>query len=330
MGSPAPTGRPVRYGRPFWPALALCVIGVHGYCAEQPGPSHVERFASPAERLRFAEQRAEAEVKANPSDAHALLGLGLARLRLGKLDAAIADFRRAAAEAPGRAEAQTDLAYALWKHGELEDALRAARAALVLDPSDAAAHRYAGRLLLLQGRDREDAIAHLEKAAQLDPEETDVHFDLLMAYRATGDRASAWAQLRLLQTEFPDQDPRLLYVQGLLVSDQGRSAPAIDLFRRAWKGNPRLEEARDELGVELAKSQRWAEALEVLAPASQANPQSFRVAYAYALALMTAGRLEEAAEQARRAVILNPGAGEARRLLDLIQARRAVPLRGKP
>jgi len=301
--------------------LAIWIAGARGYDIQPSERAHAERFAPEAEKLRSAEQKAQARLRENPSDVKALLDLGLARLRLAKVDAAIADLRRATAKEPSLAEAQTDLAYALWRRGDLDDALRAARAALLLDPNDAAAHRYLGRLLLLQRGDRSEAIAHLEKAAQLNPEETDAHFDLVMAYRSANDPSDAWAQLRLLQIAFPENDPRLLYVQGLLVSDQGRSALAIDLFRRAWGGNPELREAREALGVELAQAKRWAEALDVLGPAAKFNSQSFRVTYAYALALMNTQHLAEAEEVAQRATGLNPGSAEARALLGQIKAR---------
>jgi len=285
--------------------------------------THAERFAPPAEKLRSAEREAEARVRANPTDVKALLDRGLARLPLAQVDAAIADFRRAAALAPDQAEPETDLAYGLWMQGHLEEALGAARAALALDPHNASAHRYAGRLLLLLGGDRSSALAHLEEAARLNPQETDAHFDLVMAYRAAGDASNAWAQLRLLQTEFPADDPRVLYVEGLLASDQGRLSVAIDYFRQALAGDPHLGEAREALGIALAQAARWVEALEVLGPAARDNLGSFRLAYAYALALMNTERLAEAEEAARRALSLNPGSAEARALLGQVQARRA-------
>lgn len=311
--------------RPFWPLLVIWIAGAQAYCIQRPERTHVERFAGQTEKLRSAEQKAEARLRENPSDVKALRDLGLARLRLGKVDAAIVDFRRAAVQEPALAEIQSDLAYALWMRGHLDDALHAARAALLLDPNDASAHRYVGRLLLLQEGDRSEAITHLEKAAQLNPEETDAHFDLVMAYRLAGDPANAWAQLRLLQTEFTEDDPRLLYVQGLLVSDQGRSALAIDFFRRAWSGNPSLGEAREALGIELAQAARWSEALDVLGPAAKADSPSFRVTYAYALALMNMQHLAESEEVARRATRLNPGSAEARALLGQIKARMLLP-----
>jgi Flp pilus assembly protein TadD len=310
--------------------LMVWIAGAQAYCIQQPERTHAQRFAPQDERLRSAEQEASARLRENPSDVKMLLDLGLARLRLGKVDAAIADFRRAAVQKPALAEVQSDLAYALWMRGDLRDALHTARAALLLDPSDASAHRYAGRLLLLQGGDRSEAIGHLERAVQLNPEETDAHLDLVMAYRSAGDPPNAWAQLRLLQTEFAENDPRLLYVQGLLFSDQGRSALAIDFFRRACAGNPNLGEARDALGIELAQAGRWAEALDVLGPAAKANSRSFRVTYAYALALMNTQHLAEAEEVAGRATDLNPGSAEARALLGQIKARLAPPGEKRP
>jgi len=305
----------------FWLTLVIWPVGTYGYGIRQPEQTHAERFAPPAEKLRAAEQEAETRVRKDPSDAKALMGLGLVRLRLGQVDAAAANFRRAAAEAPSLAEPESYLAYALWMQGHLDDALRAARAALLLNPHDASAHRYIGRFLLLLGGDRGEAIGHLEEAARTNPEETDAHFDLVMAYRTGGDAANAWAQLRLLQAEFPDDEPRVLYVQGLLASDQGRSPLAIGFFRRALAGDPHLPGAREALGIELAETRDWKEALDLLGPAARDNPQSFRLAYAYALALMNTQHLVEAEAAARQAVSLSPDSSQARALLGQVQAR---------
>jgi tetratricopeptide (TPR) repeat protein len=282
--------------------------------------THVERFAPQAERLRAAERDAEGRVRAYPSQVRAWLDLGMAHLNLAELDAATAAFRRAATLCPSLAEPQTDLAYALWLQGKVDPALEAAKAALSLDPNDAAAHRYVGRLLLLRGGSRAEAIEHLQKAVQSNPEETDAHFDLAMAYREAGDMPNAWAQLRLLQTEFPEDEPRLLYLEGLLSSTQGRSSLAIDFFRRALAGDSRLPRARESLGVELAHAGHWTEALALLEPAARDNPQSFELSYLYALTLMNTRRWADAEAAARRAINLNPASSEARDLLAQVEA----------
>jgi tetratricopeptide (TPR) repeat protein len=293
------------------------------YRGQTTEQTHAERFAPPIAKLLSAEEGAQTRVRTSPNDPKGWLDLGMAQLRLGKTDEAIRDFRHASALSPSRSAPQTDLAYALWMRGEVDGALAAARAALALDPKDAAAHRYVGRLLLLRGGDRGEAIEHLEKAAQLNPAETDAHFDLLLAYRSKGDPANAWAQLRLLQTEFPEDEPRLLYVHGVLISDQGRSPAAIELFRRAVAGDPHLSEAREALAIELAQNRQWTEALELIQAAIRDNPRSFRLAYAYALTLLNTRHFAEAEEAARQAVDLNPGSPEARALLSEVQAHSA-------
>lgn len=209
-----------------------------------PEKTHAERFAPREEKLQLALNGAESRVKSNPNDADAWLDLGLVHLRLNQIDAGCTDFRRAATLAPMRAQPKADLAYALWMQGHTDEALAAARAALVLNPNNAYAQRYFGRLMLLRGGNLTEGIEYLEKAVQQDPEMTDVHFDLLMAYRAAGNKPNAWAELRILETEFAADYPRLLYVQGLLASDQGRSA----LSKRAASLNAASGQARAESG----------------------------------------------------------------------------------
>jgi tetratricopeptide (TPR) repeat protein len=300
-------------------------IGVSSFCAEKRESSHAERFANPGTRLKRAELEAAVRVSANPKDVGAILDLGLARLRLGEFDGAVENFRRAVLVDPASADSEAHLAYGLWMQGRLDAALAAARSALALDSENASAHRYEGRLLFLTGGDRREAVQQLERAARLDPEETDTHFDLLMAYRSAGDVERAWAELRLLRAAYAADDARLLYVEGLLASDQGRASFAIDHFRRALAANPSLDEAREGLGITLTQAQRWAEALEVLKPLAQQKPQSFTVAYACALALKNTGHLPEAAEEARRALRLNPNSAEAHSLLSQTLAESGPP-----
>jgi len=316
--------------------VALCLLALSLGIAPTavPGqalaPTHTQRFASAEQRAKAAKSEAETRLQANPQDARSRLDLGMAFVNLGQWQEASVEFQSAAKLKPAWAEPHTRLAFVLWRQGRNGEALEEARKALALDPNDSAAHRYAGRLLLLSGQSRGEAIEQLEQAVKIDPTQTDAHFDLVMAYRAIGDAASAWAQLRLLQTEFPADEPRVLYVQGLLAGDQGRPLVAINYFHQALAANPHFSEAREDLGIALTETRRWTEALETLEVAVRENPASFRLAYAYALVLFNTGRLVEAEVAARRALDLYPGSAETRDLLSQVQARRAEVERNHP
>lgn len=88
----------------------------------------------------------------------------------------------------GRRETFDDAARALdaralesWKHGDLEQALQLFEAAVAADPDDWLIHADYGRLLFLLTADTE-AFPHMERAAQLRPDEPRVWLDLQSFY----------------------------------------------------------------------------------------------------------------------------------------------------
>ena len=286
--------------------------------AQERVRSHQERFASSTAKAQLAEAEATARLNQSPKDVKALTDRGLARVGLGLLDAGVADFEQAVAVDPNSVESWASLAYGLWRQGKFEPALAAARKALERDPEYPSAHWYTGRLLLLTKGDVQEAVRHLERALELNPAEAGIHLDLLMAYRAAGDLKKAWAQLRPLRVLLPPSDTRLLYVEGLLASDFGRSAFAVDCFRQALAIQPQMLEARNGLGVALVQAERWQEAIEVLTPLAKEQPLSFRIAYLLALAYYYAQRGPEAEQEIRRALRLNPSSTDAAALLEKV------------
>ncbi len=94
--------------------------------------------------------------------------------------------KRAPRAAPENA--QTDSARVLdaqalesWKHGDIQGALDQFDAAVRADPDDPAPHSDCGRLLTLM-TDYQHAMPHLEKAAQLKPDDPQVWLDLVTFY----------------------------------------------------------------------------------------------------------------------------------------------------
>jgi len=299
----------------FW--LHSFFAGTAAAFVQEKELSHRERFAPPHERQERIENDATLRLQANPNDVEALIQRGLARVRLGNLPAAEVDFRRAGELDVTSADAWANLAFCLWRQERFPEALEAAQAALALDPGQASAHYYAGRLLLLIDGEEKQAIEHLERAVELNATEV-IRFDLLAAYLQVGDVVKASFQLRLLRELLPPGDARILHAEGLLAADLGHRSRAVDYFQKAWEADPDKISVRQDYGVTLARVERWQEAIAILGPLTQERPRSFPAAYYYALSLKNTGRLEEAEREIRRALSLNPQSAEAHHQLGLV------------
>jgi tetratricopeptide (TPR) repeat protein len=288
-----------------------------------PERSHVERFATPRDRAQRAEADATARLKVNASDVDTLADRAGARLRLGKLNESLADFRRAADLAPYRADVLTSYGYVLGRLNRRTDALQVLRRALALEPNEPFANYHFGRLLLASGGEPKTAIVHLERALTTRPDLTDIRFDLVTAYRAIGELALASAQLRYLKEARP-RDPRVVYVDGLLASDRGDIATAIERFRRALELAPRLLNARRDLALALIREQRWQEATPMLDELVRLAPTSFEFAYLRALTLFNGGAGDAAETSARDLVRRFPNASPAHTLLGTVLLSRGT------
>ena len=112
--------------------------------------------------------RYEELIKRNPEDPSLCHRKGEALLRLGRIQEALTTFQRVLELDPGSTE-WTAVADTLARLGHDERALSAYAEAIRCNPSNAAAHEGAGRMLLQLGRD-EEALNALQTAIRLDPE----------------------------------------------------------------------------------------------------------------------------------------------------------------
>ena len=149
--------------------------------AQEKERSHQERFADPQTLRKREERDASRRLRKNPNDAKALEDRGIARMRMGRTEQALADLQRAATLNPKSPNVRADLAYGLMQQRRWPEALQAARSAVALNPNHIAANAYAGHILLLTGGDVSEAIACLERAASRSPDDVDVRIDLLNA-----------------------------------------------------------------------------------------------------------------------------------------------------
>lgn len=151
--------------------------------------------------------------------------------------------------------------------GQSETAKRLFERAIAIDSSQAAAQAGVGEIALSKG-DFALAIRSLETALKLQPEATNLHYQLAMAYRKAGDVSNALAHLQKKGSGKPTlPDPlmeklvelrrgqRELWVQGGKALEEGRLADAINIFKEmvatANEGDPI---PRIHLGVAMAQA----------------------------------------------------------------------------
>jgi predicted O-linked N-acetylglucosamine transferase (SPINDLY family) len=121
----------------------------------------------------------EGEAPAEPHrDAASILLQGVALQQAGRLDDAIAVYRRAVALAPDDACAHNNTGSALREQGRLDEAIAAFRRAIELNPTLAPAHSNLGVTLADQGKVSE-AIASLRRSIALEPHFARAHSSLV-------------------------------------------------------------------------------------------------------------------------------------------------------
>ncbi len=120
------------------------------------------------------------------------LARGNAFFRLGRLDEAIASWKRALALSPGDPEAMTNIAVALLKLGRREEARGFARAALAAPSPPAEAFAVMGEIALLQG-DHRAAASYLSKALGKKPDLLSACRNAALAFEAMGEDGQSWS-----------------------------------------------------------------------------------------------------------------------------------------
>ncbi|MGD0387893.1 MAG: tetratricopeptide repeat protein [Tepidisphaeraceae bacterium] len=140
--------------------------------------------------------------------AQALDSLGITLAQNGKLDEALANFRRAIELMPGRAEIHNNLANVLKDQGKLEEAIAAYGQAVRLRPEVPIAHYNLGTALNELGN-FDEAIAAFRQALRLSP-----------------DHAKAWDNL------------------GIALMSQGRLEEAVTAFTNAIRIEPESDDAQ--------------------------------------------------------------------------------------
>jgi superkiller protein 3 len=188
-------------------------------------------------------------------DAHTNLGSSLQGQ--GKLEEAIACYRRAIEIDPENAPAHTNLGSWLRDHGKLDESIACYRRAIEIDPEDATAHYNLGISLGVQGM-HDEAIACYRRAIEINPEEPDAHTNLGGSLHVQGMHDEAIACFR----RAIEIDPEHAIAHrnlGVSLKGQGKLGEALDSYRRAFEiSSPK----KDAFSIEqAAQAQRQIELL---------------------------------------------------------------------
>ncbi|CAM2164050.1 protein O-GlcNAc transferase [Burkholderia latens] len=190
----------------------------------------------------------------------------------GRLDAALAAYRRAVAEAPGYAEAHSNLGNALREAGDADAAMLSCAQALALSPDYAPAYNNLGNALRDKGQP-DAAVRAYEKAIARDPNYAQAFFNL----------GNAWRALH-------------------------RPEQAMASYRRAIELQPALHAAHHALGLLLFERNELDAAIASLAVAAESGEVDSL--FGLAAALERAGDLDGTVTCLRRAVAAAPDRGD--------------------
>lgn len=145
----------------------------------------------------------------------------------GKLDDAMRAYRRVIEMQPDWPEAHMNLGCVFFQRGELENARTEFRITLELDPKNAGCHFNLGCLLDEIG-ESEKAVEHLRRAIDLEPGHADAHFNLASAYENRGEKQLA-LQHWILYLQHQSQGPWADYARSQLQKMREPQSPSAPI-----------------------------------------------------------------------------------------------------
>ena len=280
----------------------------------------------------------QARLASDPHNLEALTALASALRQLGRIDDAIACFRRALAKHPKVAEVWFNLGNAQSAKGDTAAAAESYRRALALKPDmgpacfnlgnilrdggqfDAAEDAYRralglmpahavlqmnlGNLLRRRGR-LDEAIACHRRALALEPQRHEARFNLANALAATGEREEAARCYREVLAARPDFADATANLAALVLSDRAGTEADV-LIAGLIERDPRSRTALMLLGRRRIVQERWAEAEVALRRALEAGADDADVHQLRGLSRFRMGDAAGAVEAYRQALAIAP------------------------
>jgi tetratricopeptide (TPR) repeat protein len=177
-----------------------------------------------------------------------------------------------------------NIAISLLNAGRVEEAIAHYNKALELNATYGEAHYNLANSLVRLGR-LDEAVAHYERALEINPNNAPAHYNLAAIFR-----------------------------------QNGRTDAAIDHYQRVLEIDPKHAAAHNNLGAVLARAGRQEEAMAHYLKALELNPSNAEANYNLGNALVQMGRLDEAIAYYNKSLELNPNNSAAHnKLSDLLR-----------
>ncbi|HEV3005717.1 MAG TPA: tetratricopeptide repeat protein, partial [Pirellulales bacterium] len=200
--------------------------------------------------LAAAIQHYREVIRIRPDDPEALVNLGAAQQKQGRLPAALDTFRAAAEQFPNDAKARLNLAQALEKQGDIDGARVEFHEAVQRSPHLARAHFELGAFLARQGQ-LEIALPQYREAVELDGADAVLFTNLGVALVRLGRREEG-LQYLLRAVELDAKNAGHLHNLAVVYLEMGRYEESARCFRRATEIEPTV--IRHRRGLEAAQA----------------------------------------------------------------------------
>ncbi|MGP8200624.1 MAG: tetratricopeptide repeat protein [Limisphaerales bacterium] len=204
----------------------------------------------------------------------------------------------------GNSLAEYNLAFDLVEKGRWDEAIAHCQKALEIDPDNPDAHNTLGVALVKKGR-VDEAIAHYQEALRLQPSFAKAHFNLGEALEKQGKLDEAISQYRLALQCNPDYT-EAHHNLGSALRQQGGLDEAIMHFQAALQFNPNSARTHDDLGIALLEKGDVDQAIAHFQRALQINPRNANAQNNLANALLQKGNLSDAIAHFQQALQIHP------------------------
>ena len=300
----------------YWIALLCLTLAA----AEDPAALS-ERAQQSAQQQRFdeAERLWKRAIELSPHYFPALFNLGLFYTRQRKFPEAELFLKRAAQASPGDFNAWYMWGSALSTLGRSDDALRAWREALSLQPRNLRLMQVMS-VEYYKGRYFGEAAKLAGRALEINGNDWNGMFLAIKAYQVAGDDKTASEIARRAVESFPDS-ARANFEYAYHLQKEGQIAEAEQHLQRAMKADPSYEEPFFFYGNLLVDQDRAEEAIPFLEKAIQNRHDYVPARVVLARALMNLKKWPEAIAELNETVALDPKHPQPHLLLSQIYFR---------